>query len=386
MNMQDATAGAPGGRPLCHPPTRRGWLAKATRSSAAAVLAAHATWAGTARADKRVCEIRLTNRAVYRSVTLEARQIRLETRYGVLVIPVMDLVRLVCSAGEGQDVAATLAFTARGDLLLDEIAGRMPAGTFSLPVDAVREVVFGLPATLAARQEQATHRILWFRDRNNDMESLRRSGFFGYAEVARMAEELGAVNVEMTDEVTLTDAMLSEYDAVVFMNVGTGRALDADEQRSLRDYLASGRRILVIGQQDLNSALSQEALFANSVTLPYGIEFTQGDEESRAPTSRLAAHDLTEGVKEVPGGGSLLEVAAPAEVLAPAGGPRGLLAVSSHGNGRIVAVSDDATFADLSLTRGDRRSADRRRFVDNVLWWLLTPPPQPEPPRGTVPE
>ena len=106
----------------------------------------------------------------------------------------------------------------------------------------------------------------------------------------------------------------------------------------------------------------------NSTTLPYGIEFTGDHARS---SSSLADHPITRGVSTVPGGGSLLRVAPPAQALArlEAGGV--VLAISSHGDGRTVAISDDGICEDLSLEHRGRRRHEHRRFVENLLRWLL---------------
>jgi len=205
--------------------------------------------------------------------------------------------------------------------------------------------------------------ILWYSSWNS-WESINMVGFLGYSEVAGIAEELGAINEEVLEDTLLTPDKLSAYDAVVFMNVETARTLSADEQSALGDFLKAGKSILVIGQQDPDTPLSQEAVFANSVTLAYGIKFTSGV----APdATTLVDHPITQGLTSVSGGGSLLQVSPPAEALAPAGASLAALAVSSHGSGRIVAISDDVTLADISL----EQSESGRRFASNVLKWLL---------------
>jgi hypothetical protein len=209
--------------------------------------------------------------------------------------------------------------------------------------------------------------ILWYSSWKS-WESINMVGFFGYSEAAKLAEELGAANEEVQEDTRLTPAKLSAYDAVVFMNMETTRTLSADEQAAIRGFLAAGKSILVIGQQDPGTALSREAVFANSVTSPYGIQFTTGD----APdATTLADHPITRGLTSVPGGGSVLQVSPPAEALAPKGATLAVLAVSSHGLGRIVAISDDSALADLSLDSSSSQSVQRRMFASNVLKWLL---------------
>jgi hypothetical protein len=205
--------------------------------------------------------------------------------------------------------------------------------------------------------------ILWCSSWGS-WESINMVGIYGYSQAAAMAEELGAVNEEVHEDTSLTTNKLASYDAVIFMNMETSRTLSETEKSDVRDFLMAGKSILVIGQQDPGTPLSREAAFANSVTVPYGIEFTTG----AAPDATvLAAHPITQGLAMVPGGGSGLRVTLPAEALAPNGAASAVLAISSAGPGRIVAVSDDSAFADSFL----ETSASNRRYVSNLLKWLL---------------
>ena len=333
-------------------------------------------WGGeTTTSGLTACDVTLTSamdNKVYRSATLDAPSIRFLTDYGELNIPTEDFIRLSFSTTLGADVAATLQFVAVGEVLDETISGDTPAGPFSFPSAQVKEIVFGLPTSPAASLPKASFRVLWFRN-GWDLESIHTTGALGYSELAMIAEGLGATNDEVLDSVTLTPQKLSGYDAVVFLNVDSGVPLSADERLALRDFLGAGKGVLVIGEQSQGWPLSEAAQFANSVTLPYGIELTA----SSGPTSaRLVAHPVTKGLTSVPGGGSLFRVTPPAQVLALTGTNTGVLAVSTHGSGRIVAVSDDSSLWNESSDPRYALTGQRRAYALNIFKWLLLQPPQ----------
>ena len=324
----------------------------------------------TAPSGITVCDIIVAGsfgNRVYHSATLDMPIIRLLTEYGELDIPTDDLIRLSLSTTVGADVAATIQFTAIGQVLEQTISGHTPAGAFSFPRAQVKDIVFGLPASLAAALPKPAFRILWFRN-GWDIESIYTTGAWGYSGLAMIAEGLGAANDEVLDSVTLTPQKLSDYDAIVFLNVDSGVPLSADEELALRDFLGAGKGILVMGQQDEGYSLSEAAQFANSVTLPYGIELTA---DYGSDSTQLVAHQVTKGLTSVPGGGTLFRVTPPAQILALAGTNTGVLAVSTHGAGRIVAVSDDSSLWNESSDPRYALSGQRRTYAINIFKWLL---------------
>ncbi len=350
---------------------------------AAMTVAALISVASSEEIKDTVCEVHLQDGRIYRSARLDVQQVALCTKYGILKIPIDDLISIIRSTSSGEDEVATVKFVVTGELLVDEFSGHTPAEQFCFRKGEISQILFGFPASAAVGPEGPRFRILWFRDRRHHAESIHRVGDYGYSAAARIAEEIGAANIEVQDNYTLTSERLSQFDAIIFMNVESCETLSESERKTLRDFLAAGGSILVIGQQDRGSPLSREALFANSVSLPYGIEFTKGKAKS---TKKLASHPITSGLKSVPGGGSVLKVRSPAQALAPADGNNVVLAISQHGKGRIVAVSDDSAFADLSLSiespiaafnesffleAREPKVKQSRLFFRNVLCWLL---------------
>lgn len=211
-------------------------------------------------------------------------------------------------------------------------------------------------------------RILWFRDRKYDVESIYHQGFFGYSEAAHIAKELNIASEEIKDDVPLSLEFLRDFDAVMFLNIESNEPLSEEEQEVFRQYVSEGGAALVIGQQDMGQPLSREANFANSVTLPYGIRFTEDVAES---TRKIAKHKITKGITEVQGGGSTLVIEKPAYSLAPDSTRESVLSISTYGKGRIVAVSDDGTFADIALQRKGISSKNSKALFENILRWMI---------------
>jgi len=217
------------------------------------------------------------------------------------------------------------------------------------------------------RLEDPAFRVLWFRDRNYDTESICHKGFYGYSRVARIALDMGVESREVKDDFTLTREALAPYDAVVFLNVESEEPLSPGEWEALREFIEAGGGVLVIGQQDEGGKLSREAKFANSVTEPFGIEFTRTVSDD---SSELADHPVTRGLDSVPGGGSLLKVTSPASSLAPDGSQKSVLAAAQVGKGRLVAISDDSALADFRFDFEWEREKTSK-YWKNILSWIL---------------
>ena len=147
----------------------------------------------------------------------------------------------------------------------------------------------------------------------------------------------------------------------------------------MRQFLAAGNGVLVIGQQDGGYPLAPAAQFANSVSGPYGIELTTVTPNTRTPpaSSQLVPHPITRGLASVPGDGSLLRVTPPAQVLALSGETNtGVLAVSTYGTGRLIVVSDDSNIWDDSIDPKYTWTAERYKYAQNIFEWLLAKPPR----------
>ncbi len=325
-----------------------------------------------------VCDITLTDGEVYHSATLNATEFHLQTDYGELTIPTNDLIRLTFSSVPDADVVATVEFVAIGQIVEQSFSGHTPGGPFDFQRGQLQEIDFGLPATLAARLPAAPLRILWFRYSGWSPESIYQSGGMGYSQAALIAENLGAGNTEVDETVKLTPDLLSNYDALVFLNRDNGVPLTADEKLALRDFLGAGKGVLVIGQQDGGLPLCGAAQFANSVTMPYGIELTTMTPNTSTPpdSTRLVVHPITRGLSSAPGGGSLLRVTPPAEVLALTGTNTGVLAVSTFGTGRMIVVSDDSDLWDDTIDPKYDWTGQRHAYAVNIFKWLLLYPPQ----------
>ncbi len=325
-----------------------------------------------------VCDIFLTDGRVYHSATLDLSEIHLMTGYGELTVPTNDLIRLTFSSVPDSDVAATAQFLAVGQIVETSFSGHTPGGPFFFQRSQLKEIDFGLPATLAAKSPSAPFHVLWTRGANWDIESIYHTGDLGYSQAALIAENLGAGNTEITEDTKLTPALLAKYDAVVFLNRDSGVILTPDETQALRGFLAAGNGVLVIGQQDGGFPLSGAAQFANSVTMPYGIELTTMTPNTRsAPDStQLVPHPLTQGLSSVPGGGSLLRVAPPAQVLAITATNTGVLAISTFGKGRMVVVSDDSDLWDMTIDPKYDWNQQRYPYALNIFKWLLSGAPR----------
>ncbi len=173
--------------------------------------------------------------------------------------------------------------------------------------------------------------------------------------------------------ITLAPELLADYNALVFLNRDSGEPLSSEDKLALRGFLGAGNGVLVLGQQDGNWPLSPAAKFADSVTLPYGIELTTMIPNTNTPptSNRLVAHPVTKGLSSVPGGGSLLRVIPPAQLLALTGTNTGVRRYRPLAPGEWWSSAMIPNLWDSTIDRAYSWGAQERLLGVNILKWVL---------------
>ncbi len=181
----------------------------------------------------------------------------------------------------------------------------------------------------------------------------------------------------------ITDELLTGYTAVVFGNTFNLPPLADEETASVVRYVRGGGSIFVMGQQGAHAILEPASIYATSVTYPFGIDFST---HAHGSTEILINHPLVHGVVDLKGGGSELIVEPPAAAITAVGDGKVVLAAAENGYGRVVAYSEGRRFTSSEIQLEGRRDwRDKRRFAENIAYWLLRleetrgPTPTPTP-------
>ncbi len=190
---------------------------------------------------------------------------------------------------------------------------------------------------------------------------------YDFVEFADMFTQLGAENRHvLVGSQTITDDLLQGYAAVIFGDTRDTSPLSEAEQETVVRFVRRGGSIFVIGQQDLDYILEPPAIYASSVTEPFGLRFST---QVRGTFSDFTDHPITKEVEQVWGRGSRLLVEPPAEAVGWSRDGQEILAVAEDGYGRVVAFGDEVTFCsgDAPMING----YSHRQLATNIAKWLL---------------
>ena len=215
---------------------------------------------------------------------------------------------------------------------------------------------------------QGAPKVLW----------IGRSGVFntddrtGFGDFQSVFADMGAENTNQTaGSEAITDELLSVYNAAVFCDTRDQPPLSEDEREAVVRFVRGGGSIFVIGQQDDRYVLDPAAIYAGSITEPFGIQFSTTVSGTYVD---FEPHPLLYRVFEMSGsGGSELIVEPPAMALGMASDGKVILAAAEDGYGRVVAYSDETAFfneEDSSFGWGLSENS-HRQFAGNLAAWML---------------
>lgn len=208
--------------------------------------------------------------------------------------------------------------------------------------------------------------VLWISEYHSTTQdrSILNTGPLGYSDVAEMATQLGAINVEVTDTTTITDSLLESYSLVIMGGSETGETPTVSEAVALFNYVYEGGRLLVIGGGYLPAQN-----YANSVSSLFGVTYYDVY-EATGYADTFTADPVTEGISSlIFVGTNFLTVQGSAKLLGSYG-TNGMLARSDVGTGAAVFWADDWVFMNTELP-----NVDNRRFAENILQFGQIPEP-----------
>ena len=222
----------------------------------------------------------------------------------------------------------------------------------------------------AAYPSLAGCKIAW--DATHDPPDGRQSHVYRYDDV--LIPDLTARGATFTIITTgpLTLSLLQQYDVWWIEEYWYGTFSD-DELSALVDYVNAGGAVLFNGDE-IGFSESPVGRIMN----PFGISYT-GEAGDPGLATDITPHPITEGVSSVnfPGPENSLSVSGPAMGVVRDAHSRILVAVATVGNGRVVAVCNEA-LGDDSINQGDTR-----RLGNNIFTWLCKAAAAP-PVGGTV--
>ncbi|MBZ0257436.1 hypothetical protein K8I31_15320 [bacterium] len=188
-----------------------------------------------------------------------------------------------------------------------------------------------------------------------------------YLQFRRLFKQAGAqAELVYVSNLTVTDELLNQYNAVVFGFALIEDPLTIEEQQAVKRFVRSGGSIFVIGNQTSQYVLQKSTQYANSITEPFGIHFstTTSDDAIDFTTHPVVSHV---GAIEV-NSGSKLQVYSPAKSVGQNTNGETVLAVAEDGYGRVIAFGDNWIFQnDLRLMRQDSLT----QFAENIVHWML---------------
>lgn len=185
----------------------------------------------------------------------------------------------------------------------------------------------------------------------------------------------------------VTDELLKGYTAVVFGDTRNVPPLTGPEKETVVRFVRGGGSIFVIGQQDSRVLLDPAAIYASSITEPFGIRFSTS---IGGTYTNFLSHPLTYNLAAVSGtGGAILVVDPPAKAIGFAEKGEAILAYAEDGYGRVAAFTDETTFFSTGggFPGWGLSELSNRQLARNITAWLLrkeellsappTPPPTP---------
>jgi hypothetical protein len=202
-------------------------------------------------------------------------------------------------------------------------------------------------------------KILWISEHHDSVgdRSILNTGPIGYSQAATMAEEMGAVSLEVDDSVVITSDLLAPHSLVVLGVSETGAVLSQAEQDAIAAYVAEGGRLFV-----MCGGTGNAGAYANSVSVFFGVNFDIDSTIISAYAGTFVPDLLTAGVSSLTFIGPNYLVAESPAILLGMYGQNGLLARRDYGLGSAVFWGDDWVF--MNDVWDD---VDNKRFAENVF-------------------
>jgi hypothetical protein len=202
-------------------------------------------------------------------------------------------------------------------------------------------------------------KILWISEHHDSVgdRSILNTGPLGYSQAATMAEEMGAVNLEVDDSVVITPDLLAPHSLVVLGESETGSIRSQAEQDAIAAYVAEGGTLFV-----MCGGIGNSGAYANSVSVFFGVTFDIDSTIISAYADTFVPDLLTAGVSSLTFIGPNYLVAESPAILLGMYGQNGLLARRDYGLGSVVFWGDDWVF--MNDVWDD---VDNKRFAENVF-------------------
>ncbi|MEW6237483.1 MAG: S41 family peptidase [Candidatus Omnitrophota bacterium] len=226
-------------------------------------------------------------------------------------------------------------------------------------------------------------KVLWFAASFYFLDN--QAVFERLLDFAKIFTDMGAENTIVEKyRTTITDKLLADYSAVIFAPSFDNTTLPQEERLPISKFIRGGGSVLVMGGDQWNGfTISDQPLFAASVTAPFGIKYSLTTSQDAIDFEQ---HPIVDGVEylrlENP---STLIITPPARALAYSTEGDPILAISEVGYGRLIAYGDELAF----LTGGKNSENPigiefvfHRKFAENVSAWLLRQE-KPLPPEAT---
>jgi hypothetical protein len=201
--------------------------------------------------------------------------------------------------------------------------------------------------------------ILWISEHHDPVGNLSilNTGSNGYSQAAALAEEMGAVNLEVDDSVVITRDLLTPHSLVVLGVSQTGSIRSQAELETIATYVAGGGRLFV-----MCGGIGNAGAYANSVSMFFGVTFDIDSTIISAYADTFVADPITAGVSSLTFIGPNYLVAESPAILLGMYGQNGLLARRDYGLGSAVFWGDDWVF--MNDVWDD---VDNKRFAENVF-------------------
>jgi len=201
--------------------------------------------------------------------------------------------------------------------------------------------------------------ILWISEHHDSVGngSILNTGPNGYSQAAALAEEMGAVNLEVDDSVVITSDLLAPHSLVVLGVSETGSIRSQAEQDAIATYVAEGGMLFV-----MCGGTGNAGNYANSVSIFFGVTFDTNPTIGSGHADTFFPDPLTVGVSSLTFIGPNYLVAESPAILLGMYGQNGLLARRNYGLGSAVFWGDDWVF--MNDVWDD---VDNKRFAENVF-------------------
>ena len=183
--------------------------------------------------------------------------------------------------------------------------------------------------------------ILWISEHHDPVGNLSilNTGSMGYSQAAALAEEMGAVNLEVDDSVVITSELLAPHSLVVLGVSETGLIRSQAEQDAIAEYVTEGGRLFV-----MCGGIGNAGTYANSVSILFGVTFDANSTIISDYADTFVTDPLTVGVSSLSFIGPNYLITESPAILLGVSGQNGLLARRDYGLGSVVFWGDDWVF------------------------------------------